>query len=106
MGAKISKTTTCRSEAQARKHRGMQKASAAAATWSARARAAIERLPPGRRFTAEDLRGRIRTPPPHANAWGPVLRNAAMVGLIVRDGYCQGERPESHARVISVWVRA
>lgn len=91
--------------ARRRKESGIRKATTHAGPWSEKARAAIERIPKGEEFTVEDLRKRIRTKPPHANAWGMVLHNAANAGLIARRHFVLGTRPESHARVIAIWVR-
>lgn len=98
-------TTTCRSEAVRRKREGIKKATKHAGPWSDRARAAIARIPTGTKFTVEDLRTKVRGEPPHANAWGTVFHNAHREGLILRANFAQSTRPESHARVVAIWVR-
>lgn len=106
MATPKSTTTTSPSEAKSRKRQGIRKASKTASGWAYKVRALIEKMKPGTVFTAEDLRGQVKQQPPHANAWGTVLHNAAASGLIVRQGFRQGERPESHARILAIWCRA
>lgn len=88
-----------------RKREGIQRATIKAGPWIIRAHAAIVRIKPGTEFTVEDLRGKVRGNPPHVNAWGSLLHNAAQEGLIIRRNFAQAQRPESHARVVAIWCR-
>jgi hypothetical protein len=67
---------------------------------------AILDQPVGETFTSEDLRRRIgESWKEHPNAWGAAFHHAAEKGLIVENGFRRGDRPESRARVLVVWVR-
>lgn len=88
-----------------RKREGIKKSTINAGPWLARAHAAIVRLKAGSVFTVEDLRAKVRGNPPHVNAWGSLLHNAANEGLIIRKNFAQAQRPESHARVVAIWCR-
>lgn len=88
-----------------RKLEGIRKASRHAGPWAGRARRAIEQIKAGTEFTVEDLRKKVKGDPPHANAWGTVLHNAAHAGLILRKNYAQALRPDAHSRLIAIWVR-
>lgn len=87
------------------KRTGMHCIAARSRPWCSRATAAIVRMASGTHFTAEDLRKRIKGDPPHQNAWGTILHNAARDGLVIRTGWQQSQRPEAHSRVLAIWCR-
>ncbi len=42
--------------------------------------------------------------PPHARAWGGVIRRAATLGLIHRTGFASCSNPGAHCAPVGVWV--
>lgn len=93
----------------ARKERGQRKAAVAASPWHNAALHYIASLSRGARLTADNLIEALGLPNASAtnrnNSVGAVFSAAAKSGLIQRDGWRNSTRPESHARVIAVWVR-
>ena len=62
----------------------------------------------GVRFKAEHVRDyatRQGLPnPPHARAWGGVIRRAATMGMIKRVGFASCANPSAHCAPVGVWV--
>ena len=93
----------------ARKEAGQRRAAIAASPWHRSALGLIAAMARGHRFTADNVVAELGTPNDIAtnrnNAIGALFTAARKAGLIEPDGYRPSTRPESHGRVIAVWVR-
>lgn len=61
-------------------------------------------------FSVEDFREwalhRLYQQPHHLNAWGALVRVAALRRIIVKTGgYAQAKDPAAHARIIALWKK-
>lgn len=72
--------------------------------WWAEADRWLELQPIGDQFTADDLIACIGKPMGSANQIGARLRSWASAGAIVRTGYTEATRKESHGRAVAVWA--
>lgn len=93
-------------EAEARKQQGM--GTAADSTdpwWHACAMQAIREIAKtGEEFQSYDLVLRYGVPEPaNPNHWGPLLRDAAKAGLIVKAGFGASKRPTSARSALRLW---
>lgn len=92
-----------------RRDAGATLAANAALPWSEAASRWIVGQAPGALVTAEDVTAAVGLPNAAAsnrnNAVGAALLTAARAGVLVKVGYQQATRKESHARVIAVWQR-
>lgn len=77
---------------------------AAPGDWTAAARATLRALAAsGAEFTTDDLWAQLPSPP-EPRAMGAVIRWGALQGLIVDTGRSRkSNRPECHARPVSIW---
>ena len=73
--------------------------------WTLNAVAKIEKIKRGTTFTAEDLRKRMKDPPPHPNCVGAAFQAAHAKGLIEWFIIGLGRRPEARGHYIATWVR-
>ena len=91
------------------KERGQTRAASAASAWHRAALHFIASLPRASRLTADNLVEALGLPNESAtnrnNCVGSVFTAAHKAGLLERDGYRPSTRPESHGRVIALWVR-
>jgi hypothetical protein len=84
----------------------LDSAEARAAEWAAKAQWYIDwTVPPGKTFTADDLRAFAGNPPGHGDAMGAVFRSAARAGLITCTGTTTSKRPDAHGRLLREWRR-
>jgi len=73
--------------------------------WTLNAVAKIERVKRGTSFTAEDIRRRMKEPPPHPNCVGAAFQHAEALGLIGPLAIETAKRPEAAGHLLRVWVR-
>ena len=73
--------------------------------WTINAVAKIEKFKRMATFTAEDLRRRMKEPPPHPNCLGAAFRAARAFGLIEVSRTATAKRPEAAGHLLRVWVR-
>lgn len=65
----------------------------------------IERMPRGRRFSADDVRGAVEGTPHHPNVLPSVFGSLASAGVIVRVGEVNAARRSRHGSRNAVWRR-
>lgn len=72
--------------------------------WRATALEAVEDLAKtGMTFTADTLRQRGVTEPPHPNQWGSVFQTAHRRGLITKADYSSSQRKSRHGGFLHAW---
>lgn len=73
--------------------------------WTLNAVAKIERIKRGASFTAEDIRRRMKEPPPHPNCVGAAFQIARARKLIAQCRTVTAKRHEAASHLLRVWVR-
>jgi len=73
--------------------------------WTLNAVAKIEKFKRMAVFTAEDLRKRMKEPPPHPNCVGAAFQHAEALGLIGPLAIETAKRHEAASHLLRVWVR-
>ena len=73
--------------------------------WTLNAVAKIERIRKGASFTADDMRKRMKEPPPHPNCVGAAFQVAQARKLIVKSWWTTAKRPEAAGHLLHLWVR-
>lgn len=72
--------------------------------WKAGATAELEALAKsGATFTADTLRQRGVTEPPHPNQWGGLFQTASRRGLIAKADYSTSNRKSRHGGFLHAW---
>lgn len=73
--------------------------------WTLNAVAKIGKMPRELNFTAEDIRKKMKVPPPHPNCVGAAFRIASARGLIVQSWTAPAKRPEAAGHLLRMWRR-